>query len=124
MPIKRRQKDDNAITCYHDYRAYWWGVIDHTGFNSHGSEFVVNGERWPLKPAETVLVPKLILFFKDVWHCGSREKAQQVLHDIALFPDIRYIELKGKWLWVEWDHHGKDHFLPGQKREERKSYRT
>lgn len=131
MPIKKRKIEEpkpplgiiSGCKTYHHYREMMWGLIDRKGFNSHGSCFVTPAGDVPMRPDQFVLTPKKNLFFKDIWHCGSADTARDMTRYIASLPDVRYIEFKGRWVWVEWDHHGKDHILPGQPVEDRTKIR-
>lgn len=127
MPIKKRnmhikpapQIVGSDVTDYHQYRAMWWSRIDRTNFNYHSSRFESDGEVRYLGPEQFILQPKKILFFKDVWHCGSVQLARNIALDILGFDDVRFLELKGSWVYVDWNHQGKDYLLPGQPVEDR-----
>lgn len=110
---------DGSKPLYHDFRKKMWEFIDRSKFEPRGSTY--DGGKIP--DGEAFLIPKLNLFFKDVWHCGSRAKARDMAQRIAGFNDVRYMELKERWVWVQWDHHMKDHVLEGQQIEDRSTYK-
>lgn len=120
MTIKKRS---NGPPVYHEYRIYMWNKIDRTNFSYHGACFVTPDGDVKLGPTQVILQPKPNLFLKDIWHCGSLPMAKMTAQDILRHEDVTYIQLKGLWIWVEWNHHGKLHQLPGQPAEDRTKYR-
>lgn len=108
---------------YHEFRTQMWEPLWATMFDPRGSTFKKGGRDVPLPADQCVLVPKTIHQYKDVWHCGSLERAKQLAITVLGFSDTRDIELRGRWLWVEWDHTGKRHLLEGQVTDNRVVYR-
>lgn len=127
MPIKKRKEPKNVVDTqlasgvhtYHGYREQMWRTLDRVNFNFHASRFEDDGKIRPLDLGQVVLNPKKSLMLKDIWHCGSKTKARMVVRHIAAYADVTYIEFRGTWVWVEWDHQGKDHKLPDQPEEAR-----
>ncbi len=108
---------------YHEYRENYWrdqGGAETYKIVDFGNNTLKNGD--PLNAV--YLQPKKILFYKDIWHCPSPKIARDVAQRILGFGDIRNLELRGSWVWV--DHHvpsGGTHILEGQETDDRKIYR-
>lgn len=131
MPIKKRKIDTTAqpdqtlasgCGSYHEYRAMWWRLLDRTNFNFHGSRFEFEGQVRELRDNEFMLQPKPVLLFKDIWHCGSTRMARQLAREILKFDDVLLLELKRKWVWVDYDTTGKHFELPDQPVDPRRKY--
>jgi hypothetical protein len=120
MSIKKRTPfPERFISTYHEYRAKRWDEINRTDYDFHSSAYKIPGGFHPQEEDDVVLNPKPHLFYKDVWHCGSSAKAREVVREVAQFPDVKTIELKSRWVYVQWNHQGVGHLLPGQPTEER-----
>ena len=59
------------------------------------------------------LQPTANLFYKDIWHCPTNAAAKKIVKKLAACPDVKYLELKGQWVWVDWRHGGNVRELPG-----------
>lgn len=103
-----------GIAKYAEYRRQMWDKTNFEDFVYHASHFCRDGVVREMLPHEVVLQPKRNIVLKDIWHCGSTAAARDLIRTIAQFDDIEYLELKGRWVWVQWHHQGKDHALPGQ----------
>ncbi len=119
MPIKKRKEIIHSVDDYHTYRMWYWHEQDKSLLRQDGP----NAGRPHVGIEKTVdlpvLEPKKNLFFKDIWHCKDAAAARRVVQAIAKYSDITYIELKGSWVWVEWNHTQKSHHLEGQATDDR-----
>lgn len=83
------------------------------------------------KSFSIVFTPKRNLFFKDVWDTTEGERpitksmtknARALASYILTFDDVTYLEFKGVYIMVQWEHLGKLHELPNQILDDRSKY--
>lgn len=109
--IKKRKIDN-----YHTYRAKVWAKQDQEDLKAEAKRGVTNGS------PNTLLNPKKNVFLKDIWYCQNPAKAKELIADIVEYPEITNIELKQRWVYVQFDSPKEAWRLPGQPEDERKIY--
>lgn len=104
-------------TTYHAYRAMHWEKQPKEGVNFHSGK--IKDEKF----SEVMLQPKKNLFFKDIWHCPDLRSAKKIARNILEFGEVNYLELKGTWVWVDFDSHRASWILPDQPIDKRETIR-
>ena len=101
---------------YTDFRAEHWEKQGRGSKVNFPASTLISGE-----PLDGVyLLPKKILFYKDVWHCPDLKTAKKVARQVLEYGEVNYLELKGE-RWVFVDFRGNIHELPGQETDERET---
>jgi hypothetical protein len=117
MPIKKR--GGQKLT-YNEFRALAWDAQPHKDKINFRGNKMADGSKLPFP----VLQPKPHLHYKDQWHCPDNASCRKLLKELANFPEIRRIEVQhsgdiGSWIYVDWNHQGIGHLLPGQDSDDR-----
>lgn len=113
------------IKTYVAHRAVAWDSLNREGFNFGSSRFDLgDGVYRTLNEDEMILQPRPDIFRRDIWHCGSIVTAKKLVHAVVRHKDIKNLELKGKWVYVDFAAAGnKACELNGQPKDDRDKYR-
>lgn len=118
MPIKKRGTTKPAgkkvAKTYDEFRISQWEAQGgakpwnfRAGTRSDGGDIT-----------QSILQPKEHAFYKDIWHCVGKESAKQLSITILKFESVVQLEMKGRWVYVDWTGKG-PWLLPGQKGDDR-----
>lgn len=109
-PRSKTKAADKTDIEYFDYRRTVWGTQNrlHPNANFH-SDTYADGT-----PFQNVMfAPQNNLHMKDVWHCPSQNAAKHHARKLLSFPDVVWLEVSAKWVYVRWDHKGRNGDLKG-----------
>lgn len=109
-------KSPDRIRTYADWRKVKWEKQEgYKHFNFRRSE-MKNGDT----QVENYLQPKENFHFKDIIHCATQENARGIIRRLSHMKDVEYLEMRGTWVWVNFNHKG-DFLLPGQGKDGRET---